>query len=122
MRFTVVAEDQGTFAAWEQKQLQPAVTPTDPIAVQGLTVFRELSCVNCHAINGISGATGGVGPDLTHLAGRALLAGGVSENNPQNLRLWLENPQQVKPGALMPNYHFTSEQLAQLMSYFETLR
>jgi cytochrome c oxidase subunit 2 len=122
MRFRVVAEEEATFAAWEQAQLQPAVMPTDPTAIQGLTLFQEMSCVNCHAIKGVSGARGGVAPDLTHLASRTLLAGGVSENSAENLRLWLTDPQQVKPGALMPNYHFTTEQLTQLMSYFETLR
>jgi cytochrome c oxidase subunit 2 len=70
----------------------------------------------------VTGTQGGVGPDLTHLASRTILGGGVSENNPENLRLWLEDPQRVKPGALMPNYHFSSEQMTQLMSYFETLR
>jgi cytochrome c oxidase subunit 2 len=122
MRFRVVAEDEATFAAWEQAQLQPAITPTNPVALQGLSLFREMSCVTCHAINGVAGARGGVAPDLTHLASRTLLGGGVSENTPENLRLWLANPQQVKPGVLMPNYHFSDEQMTQLMSYFETLR
>jgi len=53
---------------------------------------------------------------------RGILGGGVSDNTPENLRLWLIDPQQVKPGVLMPNYHFTPEQLTQLMSYFQTLR
>jgi cytochrome c oxidase subunit 2 len=122
MRFRVVAEDEARFSAWEQAQSRPALMPTDPVAMQGLTLFREMSCVNCHAIKGIFGATGGVAPDLTHLASRTILAGGVSENTPENLRLWLADPQQMKPGALMPNYHFTPEQMTQLMSYFETLR
>ena len=62
MRFRVIAEDPAAFAAWEQARLKPAATPTDPVAIQGLTLFRELSCVNCHAINGVAAATGGVGP------------------------------------------------------------
>jgi cytochrome c oxidase subunit 2 len=122
MRFRVVAEDLATFSAWEHAQLQPAATPNDPVALQGLSLFRELSCVNCHAINGVSGANGIVAPDLTHLVGRSTLAGGVSDNTPTNLRRWLEDPQQMKPGALMPNYHFSPEQLTQLMTYFETLK
>lgn len=122
MQFRVVAEDAATFATWEKAQLQPAITPADPVAIQGLTLFRERSCVNCHAINGVAGAKGGVAPDLTHLASRTILGGGVSENTPDNLRLWLADPQEVKPGALMPNYHFSAEEMTQLMSYFQTLR
>jgi len=122
MRFRVVAEDAATFAAWEQAQLQPATLPADPVAAQGLTLFRAMSCVNCHAIKGISDLRAGVGPDLTHLASRGILGSGVVDNTPENLRLWLEDPQQVKPGVLMPNYHFTPEQLTRLMSYFNTLR
>jgi cytochrome c oxidase subunit 2 len=122
MRFLVVAEEPAQFAAWEQAQAQPALPPGHPIAAQGRSLFTEMSCVSCHGINGVPGANARVAPDLTHIASRRMLGGNVTENTPANLRRWLQNPQQVKPGVLMPNYHFTDEQLDQLASYFETLK
>jgi cytochrome c oxidase subunit 2 len=35
---------------------------------------------------------------------------------------WINNPQAIKPGALMPDFNFTDEQLNQLSEYLSTLR
>ena len=80
-----------------------------------------MSCVNCHAINGTQ-AKARVGPDLTHVASRRQLGAGITENTPENLRIWLTNPQHVKPGVKMPDYKFTPEQLTQLVDYLSTLK
>jgi cytochrome c oxidase subunit 2 len=122
MRFIVVAEAPEKFAAWQQAQLQPAPAPVDPVASKGLAIFQGASCMNCHAINGVPGAGARIGPDLTHLASRRQLGAGIEENTPANLRAWLKNPLAVKPGVLMPDYHFDDEQLTQLGTYFETLK
>lgn len=122
MRFNVVAEEQAKYLAWKAAQLRPAPVPETGPAAQGLALFQSLTCRNCHAIQGVPGVDGRVAPDLTHLGSRQYLAGGVVENTPENLRRWLVNPQDVKPGALMPNYNFTHEQLDQLTAYFATLR
>ncbi len=75
----------------------------------------------CHAIDGTS-AGARKGPDLTHLASRRQLAAGLLDNSPQNLARWLKNPQHIKPGALMPDFNFTDQELDQLGEYLETLR
>ena len=121
MHFLVIAEPPAKFAAWQSAQLRPAAQPSDPEARKGLALFEQTSCVSCHAISGTS-AGARVGPDLTHFAGRRQLGAGVAENTPENLRRWLADPQRVKPGAKMPDFKFTDEQLGQLVSYFETLR
>jgi cytochrome c1 len=38
------------------------------------------------------------------------------------MRLWLKSPQHIKPGALMPDFNFTDEQLDQLSEYLSTLQ
>jgi cytochrome c oxidase subunit 2 len=121
MRFIVVAEPQADFDAWEKAQLAPATNPPPGPAAQGLALFQKMSCVSCHAVNG-AGATARVGPDLTHFASRKLLGAGIADNTPENLHRWLTNPQDVKPGVLMPNFKFTDEQLSNLVAYFETLQ
>jgi cytochrome c oxidase subunit 2 len=121
MHFLIIAEPPEKFAAWQSAQLRPAVLPSDPAARKGLALFEQTSCVSCHAIHGtIAGA--GVGPDLTHFASRRQLGAGIADNTPENLRRWLADPQQVKPGAKMPDFKFTDEQLTQLVDYFETLK
>jgi cytochrome c oxidase subunit II len=121
MHFAVIVEPPAAFAAWEKAQLQAAVAPAGGGAAKGLALFERTSCMNCHAINGTA-AVARVGPDLTHFAGRRMLGAGVAENTPETLRRWLADPQQVKPGAKMPNFKFTGEQLTQLCAYLDTLR
>jgi cytochrome c oxidase subunit 2 len=121
MHFLIVAEPDAEFETWQQAQLRPAATPAGDAATQGHDLFMRSTCVNCHAINGTL-AKGSVAPDLTHFASRKRLGSGVADNTPENLRRWLANPQQFKPGVKMPDYHFTDEQLTQLVAYFQTLR
>lgn len=121
MHFLVVAETPEKFQAWEQAQLAPAQNPVETGAVQGLALFQQTSCMNCHAINGTT-ATARVGPDLTHFASRKILGAGVVDNTRANLRRWLADPQKVKPGAKMPNFKFTDSQVTQLTDYIETLQ
>ena len=121
MRFTVVAQSPAEFAAWEQAQLQPSTPPMTADAQAGEQIFMQMSCVNCHDINGTP-ANKRVGPDLTHLASRGQIGAGILDNTPDNLRRWLRNPQEVKPGVEMPNFEFTEEQVNQLTAYLETLR
>jgi cytochrome c oxidase subunit 2 len=121
MRFTVVAQPPAEFAAWAQAQTQPAMPPGPGEAQAGQQIFMQMSCVNCHAINGTP-AHAHVGPDLTHLAGRSQIGAGILDNTQDNLRLWLRNPQAVKPGVEMPNFEFTDQQVNELAAYLETLR
>jgi cytochrome c oxidase subunit 2 len=121
MRFTVVAQPPAEFAAWEQAQLQPSTPPSTADAQAGEQIFMQMSCVSCHAINGTP-AQAHVGPDLTHLATRGQIGAGMLDNTPDNLRRWLHNPKEVKPGVEMPNFEFTDQQVNELTAYLETLR
>ncbi|HTS17623.1 MAG TPA: cytochrome c oxidase subunit II [Verrucomicrobiae bacterium] len=121
MHCLIVAEPEAEFAAWETAQRRPAVMPVNDSAVKGLALFRQMVCVSCHAINGTAAAAR-VGPDLTHFASRRQLGAGIADNTPENLRRWLANPQQVKPGVKMPDFKFSNEQLTQLVDYLETLQ
>ncbi len=67
----------------------------------GRRVFETTACMNCHAIGGTD-ANGRFGPDLTHLMSRQTIASGAAENTKENLRLWIQNPDAIKPGSLMP--------------------
>jgi cytochrome c oxidase subunit 2 len=122
MRIVVVAEEPSQFEQWQQTQLRPAQAPTNGARARGLELFRTSTCINCHAINGVAGANSRVAPDLTHVGSRRQLAAGILENTPANMRSWLKSPQHIKPGALMPDFSFTDEQLDQLSEYLSALR
>jgi cytochrome c oxidase subunit 2 len=121
MRFCVIAESPASYHAWLAAQANPAVVPTRESARNGLENFRAMSCINCHSIRGVSAAANAA-PDLTHLAGRVTLGGGVLSNTGSNLFRWLKNPQAFKPGCYMPNLKLTDGQAGALVSYLETLQ
>jgi cytochrome c oxidase subunit 2 len=121
MRFEVIAEPPEKFAQWVAHQSKPAVAANTGNGARGHEIFRELTCVNCHAIQGVAEKST-AGPDLTHIASRRFLGAGVIPNTPDNLRRWLVNPQSVKPGVLMPNFQLSQEQLDHLVAYFDTLK
>ncbi len=107
------------FAAWLANEAKPAVN--DAAASDGRQSFLAHSCVNCHTIRGTA-AQGKFGPDLTHLATRKTIAGGMIEMNRLNLRRWIANPQQAKTGCLMPAFGLNDQTIDQITDYLMTLR
>jgi cytochrome c oxidase subunit 2 len=87
----------------------------------GQRIFEQQACINCHTVAGTV-ANGRFGPDLTHLMSRQTLAAGAVDNTPENLRAWITNPDQFKPGSLMPAMHLTDDQYAKITAYLETLK
>jgi len=119
MLLRVYVDSPEDFKVWVRRQQQPA--NEDEKEAAGRRVFERTACLNCHAINGTNG-TGRFGPDLTHLMSRRTIASGAAENNPQNLRLWIQNPDSIKPGSLMPAMKLTDNELDALVRYLETLQ
>ena len=110
------------FDAWVRAQQQPAGQAVqDESAAAGRRVFETTACINCHAIRGTV-ANGRFGPDLTHLMSRATIASGAAENTPENLRVWLKDPDAIKPGSLMPAMKMTDPELDALVGYMQSLR
>lgn len=121
MNFLVIAHPPDEFLAWLEEQRQPAATPSDALAAQGEQVFLNTTCLQCHTIRGTQ-ASGNLGPDLTHLASRRLLAAGAATNNIGNLSGWISDPQHIKPGNLMPPSQLSSTELRALVAYLATLK
>jgi cytochrome c oxidase subunit II len=121
MRFQVIAQPAGQFAAWVQNQLRIPGQPTSSDAKRGQQLFIQDTCTNCHTVEGTP-ANQRIGPDLTHIGSRAMLAGGAAENTPANLALWLHDPSIFKPGSHMPNLQLSKNDVSELVAYLETLR
>ncbi len=121
MRMIVVAEPQADFDAWQTAQLATPAAPTSGPEGQGLQVLKDQTCLNCHAISGLPGHKN-IGPDLTHIAGRRILAAGAAVNNPDNLFRWLKDPASIKPESHMPNFQLSDDNVHALVAYMETLK
>lgn len=121
MAFYVVAEPPATFNTWLAGQVKTPKTPTDPTLIRGQQVFLGSACVYCHTVAGTN-ASGKVGPDLSHLASRQTIAAGALPNTPGALGGWIEDPQTVKPGNLMPPENFSGPDLQALIAYLESLK
>jgi cytochrome c oxidase subunit II len=107
------------FDAWIDAQRGPAVE--DESAIAGRRIFETTACINCHTVRGTA-ANGRFGPDLTHLMSRATLASGAALNTPANLRVWLTDPDAIKPGSLMPAMRMSEAELDGLVGYMVSLR
>ncbi len=119
MLLRVVVQSREDFDRWVASQQRP-VQNADGVA-RGRQVFETTACVNCHTVSGTN-AGGKFGPDLTHLMSRETIAAGAALNNRENLRLWVKDPDAIKPGALMPAMQLNEQDLDALTDYLLSLR
>ncbi|MBW4053755.1 MAG: c-type cytochrome [Proteobacteria bacterium] len=121
MKFRVIAQRPKAYEAWLAHQRAPAAAPRTPQAIRGEQVFMTSACSLCHTIRGTP-ARGTVGPDLTHLASRTSIAGGMLPNDTADLEAWVTHAQSLKPGTPMPNVpQFSGANLRALVAYLQTL-
>ena len=118
MLLRIYVETRDEFDRWAQEQSRPAQT-VGPVS-EGQRIFERTSCVNCHAVAGTA-AKGRFGPDLTHLMSRDTIASGAALNTPENLRIWIQNPDAIKPGSRMPSMGLNDSDLNSVTAYLETL-
>ena len=119
MLLRVSVDSPEDFDAWVRAQQQPATQ--DEQVTAGRRIFETTACINCHAVSGTA-ANGRFGPDLTHLMSRDTIASGAAENTTENLRLWIQEPDAIKPGSLMPAMRLNDADLDALVRYMESLR
>jgi cytochrome c oxidase subunit 2 len=119
MLIQFVVQEPRDFDNWLAAQQQPQPVPAEISA--GQKRFQMAGCWACHAVKGTR-FNGKIGPDLTHLASRLNIGSGVLANTPENLQAWIVDPQQAKPGCLMPKSNLTGAHLTDLVGYLETLK
>lgn len=118
--------DLDPLKSWQSKQL-PEKGEDSALIAQGRQLFASKTCNACHTVRG-HGAMGVQGPDLTHIGARSTIAAGLLENNSEQLRRWLRDPESVKPGNKMAKAYrdnkitlSDAEQVA-LVAYLESLK
>ena len=121
MRLRVVVQLDTAFQAWVDRQRAgPAAPAQGSPAERGQKVFRRSACIACHTITGIS--QGKIGPELTHVGGRATIAGALFPNTTDMLRRWITNAPSLKPGALMPPQGLSAADLDAVVAYLQSLK
>jgi cytochrome c oxidase subunit II len=118
--------DINPLESWRAKQA-PEKDEDAELVAQGKALFSAKACITCHAVRGHPGA-GVAGPDLTHIGSRSTIAAGLLENNREQLRRWINNPEAVKPGNKMAKGYrdlkiaLSNEEEVALVAYLESLK
>lgn len=121
MALAFVAQSPAEYEVWVRRESAGAQAAGDSGAVVGQQLFHDKGCAFCHSVRGTP-FRGDVGPDLTHVATRRLLAGGSFDNTRGMLAGWIANPDVMKPGTLMPAVPMSGAELQALVDYLESLQ
>lgn len=101
MDFKVKSLSPDAFDAWVASMQATEGQTADKASTDlGEATFAN-SCLGCHAVSG-SGAAGGMGPNLATYGDRNRLAGFL-DHTEEDLKAWIKNPEEFKPGNLMMN-------------------
>lgn len=121
MDFKVKSVDRASFDQWVASMQEEPEPATETLAQEGEEIFAN-SCIGCHAVSGTASA-GAIGPNLATFGDRNRVAG-FMEHNEETLKNWIANPQDYKPGNLMPDGQtnnggepFSEEELDALAAY-----
>jgi cytochrome c oxidase subunit 2 len=122
MLLRVYVDSPAYFDEWLANQRKPAESePKNPGIREGRDAFLGQSCVNCHTVRDTS-AKGRYAPDLTHLMSRDTLAAGMIPNEGHTLLQWVDNPQAIKVGCLMPAFKLAPTERDRIVSYLLSLK
>jgi cytochrome c oxidase subunit 2 len=153
MRFRVKVVSEQEYTAWvETRVAQQKSLPesNDADIAAGRALFEgkvsvgtnkttgkpipKVNCASCHAIDGTT-AQGKTAPNLSNVGARSTVAAGILENygadgkfdanlQAENLKKWIRNPVEFKPGTIMPSHpesKLTDTELNQIVKYLQSL-
>jgi cytochrome c len=101
------------------KRKAAAITGGDPD--RGAATISRYGCGSCHAIPGVAGANGLVGPSLGGIGDREYVAG-ILPNQPVNLIRWVRDPRSVNERTVMPNLGVTPGDASDIAAYLYSLK
>lgn len=142
MDFYLMVDSAPVFQAWVDRRhadstmqfngmpMHPAVAvagqapaaPVDTLVEQGQKLFQSKGCTSCHSISSMHVLTV-IGPNLSGIGTRKMIAAGWLPNTDANLREWIEHTQKVKPDVLMKLPMPVSDaEVTALIAYLRTMR
>jgi cytochrome c len=108
--------------------LSGCAPPVDPAAAgagtdpgRGRMLMAQYQCGNCHTIPGVAASRGQVASSLDAFGQRSYIAGRLA-NRPELLAKWIESPQSLVPGTLMPSMGVSAADARDMAAYLSSLR
>lgn len=89
-------------------------------AERGQRLLAQYQCTSCHAIPGVPGPRGRVGPALDKFGLRSYIAGEIPMR-PDTLARWIEEPAALVPGTLMPDMGASAADARDMAAYLLAL-
>jgi cytochrome c oxidase subunit 2 len=117
MNFNVKVVSQEEFDHWIEQMKAPVADEIPQELQEGREIFAS-TCIQCHSVDSSSPSAF---PNLDGFANRDYVAGFL-KNNDENLREWLKDPQDVKPGNKMIIAPLSDEEIDELVKYLNHLK
>lgn len=95
---------------------EPIVEVPDGDPERGRQLIESYGCGTCHTISGIESTDKYVGPPLDGLAERRYIAGD-EPNNLEVLIAWIQDPQAIEPGTIMPDLGVSADEARDIAAY-----
>jgi len=89
----------------------------DPQYAAGEKLFQAKGCLGCHSLTAYNAPKGMLGPNLANVGARSYIGAGSFKNTDETLGQWIQNPQAMKVGVLMPNLGVSAEDAKSLVAY-----
>jgi cytochrome c oxidase subunit 2 len=113
----VEAQEKQGAAPKDTTATAKAAPPADPAYAAGEKLFLAKGCVGCHSLNAVDAPKGMIGPNLANVGARSYIGAGSFKNTDETLARWIQNPQAMKEGVLMPNLGVKPEEARALVAY-----
>ena len=110
------AQDKASKAAADSASAAPAA-PKDPAYAAGEKLFLAKGCVGCHSLVAVDPPQGMIGPNLANVGARSYIGAGSFKNTDETLARWIQNPQAMKQGVLMPNLGVKPDEAKSLVAF-----
>jgi cytochrome c oxidase subunit II len=108
---------QGAAQRAAGKDSSASGAPPDPAYAAGEKLFQAKGCVGCHSLTAVNAPKGMIGPNLANVGARSYIGAGSFKNTDETLARWIQNPQAMKKGVLMPNLGVTPEEAKSLVAF-----
>lgn len=113
-------------AACNRDEQARKITPSAPApagnADRGKALAAQYGCNVCHAIPGVEGPQGSLGPSLEGIASRPMISFNTVQNTPANLAKFIQDPASLNPQSSMPPIGLTDVDAQDITAYLLTLK
>lgn len=102
-----------------QQSAQPAPAGNSE---RGRQLAAQYGCNVCHAIPGVDGAQGSLGPSLAGIASRPAISMGTVPNTPDKVAVFIQDPATLNPQSSMPAMGIAPNDAQDIAAYLATLK